>query len=99
MLILIHNFYANSCGLGGGGLGLKTAWALIASILAKLYLILLLYGFHEARGSQFNVPIPLSSTTPLVVSVKLQGPASALLLNHLAPQQFLNHNKLAFSPL
>ncbi len=25
--ILVHNFYAFSCGLGGGGLGLKTAWA------------------------------------------------------------------------
>jgi hypothetical protein len=27
MLILVHDFYANSSGLGGGGLGLKTAWS------------------------------------------------------------------------
>jgi hypothetical protein len=27
LLILVHNFYAYSSGLGGGGLGLKTARA------------------------------------------------------------------------
>jgi hypothetical protein len=39
-LILKHNFDAFSSGLGGGGLGLKTAWAEFPLILAPLYLIL-----------------------------------------------------------
>jgi hypothetical protein len=59
-----------------------------ALILATLYLILLLYGFHEARGSQFNVP-PLIDPAS-VVRAKIQVPSfSSLWLNYPALLRFL----------
>jgi hypothetical protein len=67
-----------------------------------LYLILLLYGFHEARGSQFNVPITLSSTPPplyaTLVRAKLQVPASAVVEPSGPAVISKIHNKLAPSP-
>jgi hypothetical protein len=87
-----------SIAVGGGGLGCKLPGPEFTSILATLYLILLLYGFHESRGSQFNVPIPLSSTPIALYVLNSKSPASAMLLNHLALLQFLNHNKVAPSP-
>jgi hypothetical protein len=62
----------------GGGLGLKTAWAEFASILAPLYVILLRYGFHEARGSQFNVSPPHLIDPVSVLRAKTKVPSSAV---------------------
>ncbi len=97
MLILIHNFYTSSRGLCGGGLGLKTAWAWFRLNPCCASFNITAVWFHEARGSQFNVPIrypPLIYPATLV-RAKFQVPASGLLLNHPAPLRFLNHNKLA----
>jgi hypothetical protein len=89
MLILIHNFYASSSGLGGGGLGLKTAWAWIRfnPCYALFNITAVWFSWSERLSVQCTYPPLIDPAT--LVRAKLQVPASALLLNHPAPLRFL----------
>ena len=56
--------------------------------------------FNEARGSQFNVPIPpLSSTPPPLYVLNFKSQLQLSVVNHSAPTTISKiHNKLAPSP-
>ena len=52
--------------------------------------------FNEARGSQFNVPIPLSSTPPPLYVLNFKSQLQLSVVNHSAPTMISKiHNKLA----
>ncbi len=82
---MTHILYAKSSGLGGGGLGLRNAWAWIR--FNPCYALFNITAVWFSWSERLSVPCtypPLFYPATLV-RAKLQVPASALLLNHLAP--------------
>jgi hypothetical protein len=92
---MTYNLYANSSGLGGGGLGLRTAWAWIRfnPCYTLFNITAVWFSWSERVSVQCTYPPLIYPAT--LVRAKLQVPASALWLNHLAPTAI---SKLAPSP-
>ncbi len=75
MVSLVNNFYANSSGLAGGGLGLKTAWACIRfNPCYALFNIATVWFSRSERLSVQCTYTPLIDPA-IVVHAKLQVPS------------------------
>ncbi len=86
---MTHILYAKSSGLGGGELGLRTAWAWICfnPCYALFNITVVWFSWSERLSVQCTYPPLIYPAT--LVHAKLQVPASALLLNHPALLRFL----------
>jgi hypothetical protein len=99
MLILIHNFLWLPQSSKWGWTRVKNclAWIRFNPCYALFNITAVWFSLSKRLSVQCIVPPPISLTPPVFVLLNSKSPA--LWLNHLAPLWFLNHNKLAPSPI